>query len=129
MGDHRVALLAEPVDQAADAGLVLRIGALELVDLGVDQRFQLNGACQRALDAFAHGRDFAAHGLADHHDAVLGDVFRLGEPEGHLRHGLGGDAHVLGAAHHDREAPEEHQRDEHRHGQAKQHRLVDKLLE
>ncbi len=92
MGDDGVALAAEPVDQRADARLVLRVGALDLVDLGVDERFQLDGARQRALDAFAHGRDLAAHGLADHHDAVLGEVLGLGEAEGHFGHRLRGDA-------------------------------------
>ena len=86
------------------------IGALELVDLGVDKRFELDGARQRALDAFAHGRDLAAHGLADHHDAVLGQVFRLGEAERHLGHRLGGKPHVLRAADHHGEAPEQDDR-------------------
>ena len=107
MGDDGVALLAEPVDQRADACLVLGVGALELVDLGVDQRLQLDGARQRALDAFAHRRDLAAHGLADHHDAVLGEPLGLGEAEGHFGHRLRGEPHVLGAAHHDGEAPEQ----------------------
>ena len=92
MADDGVALLAEAVDQRADAGLVLRVGALELVDLGVDQRLELDGARQRALDAFAHRRDLAAHGLADHHDAVLRERLRLGEAEGDLGHRLCGDA-------------------------------------
>ena len=65
MGDDGFALAAEAIDQGADARLVLGIGALDLVDFGVDQRLELDGARQRALDAFAHGRDFAAHGLAD----------------------------------------------------------------
>ena len=71
MVDDGVALLAEPVDQRADSRLVLRVGSFELVDLRVDQRLQLDGARQRALDAFAHRRDFAADGLADHHDAIV----------------------------------------------------------
>ena len=110
MGDHGFALAAETVDQRADAGVVLGIGAFDLVDFGVDQRFELDGARQRALDAFAHGRDFAAHGLADHHDAVLGQVFRLGEAERHFGHRLGGHAHFLRAAHHGGEGPEQDDR-------------------
>ena len=60
-----------PSTSDADARLVLGVGAFQLVDLGVDERLQLDGARQRAFDAFAHRRDLAAHRLADHHDAVL----------------------------------------------------------
>ena len=74
----------------------------------MNQRFELDGARKGAFDAFAHGRHFAADRLADHHDAILRHVLGLGEPERHLGHGLRGDAHVLRAAHHRREGPEQH---------------------
>ena len=56
MGDDGFALAAQPVDQRADARGVLRIGALDLVDFGVDERFEFDRARERALDAFAHRR-------------------------------------------------------------------------
>ena len=110
MGDDGLALAAETIDQRTDTRRVLGIGTLDLVDFGMNQGFQLDGARKRALDAFAHGRDFAADGLADHHDAVERQVFRLGEVEGHFRHGLGGNAHFLRAAHHRSEGEDQDDR-------------------
>ena len=49
MGDDGFAFAAQPVDQRADAGFILRIGAFDLVDLAVDQRFQFDGARQEVL--------------------------------------------------------------------------------
>ena len=48
------------VQQAADAHFVVVIGALQRGDFVGDQRFELGGARQRALDAVAHRGDFAA---------------------------------------------------------------------
>ena len=106
MSDDRLAFAAQPIDQRADAGSVFRIGTLDLIDFGVHQRFEFHRACQRALDAFAHRRDLAANGLADHHHPILREVFRLRETERHFGHGLGGNAHFLGATDHHRECPE-----------------------
>jgi hypothetical protein len=58
--DDGFALGAKPVDEGADASLVLGIGALELVDLGVDEGLELDGARERALDALVHGLKLAA---------------------------------------------------------------------
>jgi hypothetical protein len=110
MGDDGIALAAEAVDQAADAAFIVAIGALQLVDLGVDQRLQLDRARQSALDAFAHGLHLAAHRLADHHHPVGRQMLRLGQPHGHFGHGLRGDAHLLRAADHDGEAEEQQNR-------------------
>ena len=107
MLDDGLALGAQPVDQHAHARLVVGIGAFELVDLGMDDGLELHRARDRALDAFAHGRHLAADGLADHHDAVLGERLGLRQPEGGLGHRLGRGAHLLRALHHDRESPEE----------------------
>ena len=117
MGDDRVALVAETVDQRADAGLVLGIGAFELIDLGVNERLELDGTGERALDAFAHGGHLAAHGLADHHDAVIGHSLRLCQAECNLGHRLGGKPHVLGAADHHGKTPEQDHRHYDRHSQ------------
>ncbi len=110
MADDSFTFGAKPVDQRADAGFVFGIGALDLVDFAVHQRFQFDGARERAFDSFAHGGDFAAHGLADHHDAVLRHVFRFREAEGHFGHRLGGNAHVLRAPDHGGECPEQDHR-------------------
>ncbi len=127
--DDGLALVAEPVDELADARLVLGIGALDLTDFAVDKRLQFHRASERALDAFAHSGDFAAYGLADHHDTVLRQVLRLGEAEGDLGHGLRGDAHVLCTAHHGCEGPEQHDRHDGRDGDADQFRPGEELVE
>ena len=68
LADQRLALVGQFAEQVADAHFVVVIGALERGDFVVHQRFQLGGARQRALDAVAHGGDFAADGLADRDD-------------------------------------------------------------
>ncbi|WP_413468415.1 pentapeptide repeat-containing protein [Mesorhizobium muleiense] len=127
VGDHRFALAAQPVDERADAGFILRIGALDLVDLAVDQGFELDGTCKRALDAFTHGRNLAADGLTDHHDAILGDLLRLGQAKSHLRHRLSGDAHLLRAANHGCKRPEQEDRQDRSDCQANQFGTGEKL--
>ena len=112
MGDHGLALAAQSVDQKPDARGILRIGALDLVDLGVNEGFEFDGAGKGAFDAFAHGRNLAANGLADHHHPVLGEIFRLGETKCHFGHGLCGNPHFLGAANHRGESPEQDDRQE-----------------
>ncbi len=84
--------------QVADADFVVVVGALERRDFVVHQRFKFGGARQRALDAVAHRGDFAADGLADIDDGVLGGGFRLGEPHRDFRHGLRDEAQIMGAA-------------------------------
>ncbi|TIQ92219.1 MAG: hypothetical protein E5X44_15335 [Mesorhizobium sp.] len=127
MADHRFALAAQPVDKRANAGFILRIGALDLVDLAVDQGFEFDGTCKRALDAFTHGRNLAADGLPDHHDAILGDLLRLGQAESHFRHRLSGDAHLLGAANHGCKRPEQEDRQDRSDRQANQFGTGEKL--
>jgi hypothetical protein len=75
--DDRLAFGAEFVDETANAQFVVGVAALERVDFGVHERFELGGAGDGALDAFVHRRDLAANGLADGHDALGGDGFRL----------------------------------------------------
>ncbi|RWN03424.1 MAG: hypothetical protein EOR84_00010 [Mesorhizobium sp.] len=128
VGDHRLALAAQPVDKRADARFILRIGALDLVDLAVDQGFELDGTCKRALDAFTHGRNLAADGLPDHHDAILGDLLRLGQAEGHFRHRLSGDAHLLRAANHGCKRPEQEDGQDRSDRQANQFGTGEKLV-
>ena len=97
LADQRVALAAEILQQAADAHLVVVVGVLERGDLVCDQRLELGGARQRALDAVAHGGDFAPDRLADGDDRLARDRFRLGEPHGDLGHGLGDEPQFLRA--------------------------------
>ena len=72
LADQRVALMRERLEQAADADFVVVVGAFERRHLVGDQRFELGGARERALDAVAHGRDLAADGLADGDDRIRG---------------------------------------------------------
>ena len=110
--DQRLALIGELAEQVADAHFVVVVGALERGDFVVHQRFQLGGAGKRALDAVAHGGDFAADGLADGHDLLARGGFRLRQPHRHLGHGLGDQTQVLRAAEH----VGEHVEENHRHG-------------
>ena len=107
LGDHGVALVGEILDQAADAQLVVVIGALQRRDLVVDQGFEFRGARERALHSVAHGGDFAADRLADADDRFLGDGLGLGEPHGSIGHGAADDAQLLGAADQVREQEQE----------------------
>ena len=56
LADQRLALAGEILDQAADARLVVVVGALERADFLLHQRFEFAGAGERALDAVAHRR-------------------------------------------------------------------------
>ena len=67
-----------------------------------------------------HRGHFAAHGLADIHDAVGGHGFRLHQTQRKLRHRPGGVAHVLGAGNHDRIGKEQHDRQDDRDDQQDQ---------
>ena len=115
MDDDCFALAAKTVDEIADAAFIVGIGAFDLVDLGVNQCFQFDSARQCALDAFTHGLNFATHSLADRHDAVGGQMFRLGKTDGNFCHGLGGDAHFLRPADHHRKTPKHDNGNNNRH--------------
>ncbi len=110
MVDDRVAFGGQLLHEAAHAQFIVRIAALERVDLGMNKRFELGGTGNRALDAVIHGRNFAAHRLTDGHNAVGGNSFRLGKTKRDFRHRAGGVAQVARARHHDREGKEQHDR-------------------
>ncbi len=81
LSDQGFALLGEAVEQVADPQLVVVVGALQRRHLVVDQRFELGGARQRALDAVAHGGDFAADRLADGDDRIARHGVGFGEAQ------------------------------------------------
>ena len=110
LADQRVALAAEILQQGADAHLVVVVGVLERGDLVGDQRLELGGARERALDAVAHGGDLAADRLPDGDDQFARDRLRLGEPHGDLGHRLRDQPHFLRAPRHVGEHVEEHDR-------------------
>ena len=118
MPDDRLALGAELLDEIAHPHLVVAIAAFERADFGMNERFELGGAGDGALDAFVHRRDLAANRLADAHDAVGGGVLDVadgvGEPaaKGHLGHGAGGVAQFACAGDHDGEGEEDGDRKE-----------------
>ena len=114
LADQSVALAGEFAQQVADADFVVVIGALQRGDFVVDQRFELGGAGERALDAVTHRRDLAADRLADIDDRLARGGFRLGELDGDFRHGLRDQAQVLGAADGVREGEEHRDRQQHR---------------
>ena len=112
--DQRVALVGEILQQAADAHLVVAVGAFERRDFVAHQRFEFARARQRALDAVAHGRDFAADRLSDGDDGIARHALRLGEPHGDLRHRLRDQPQFLRAPGHVRHAEEEDDRQQRR---------------
>ncbi|WP_410712084.1 hypothetical protein [Bradyrhizobium sp. BEA-2-5] len=95
LADQIVALMRDVLEQGADAHLVVAIGALQRGDLVGDQRLELAGARNRALDAVAHRRDLAADGLADGDHGIGGRAFGLGEADRDLRHRLRDHLHAL----------------------------------
>ena len=127
VGEHGVALGAEIVDKAADLGLVVGIGALQRAHLVVDDILQLCGTRQSAFDAFAEGGDLAAHGLADAHDALGGDGFRLGQSQGDFRHGPAHQAHVGRPADHHGEGHDQQHRNDQHGGHDRQFRLAERV--
>ncbi len=115
LADQVVALMRDVLEQGADAHFVVGIGTLERRDLVGDQRFELTGARNRALDAVAHRSDLAADGLADGDHGIRGRAFRLREADRDLRHRLRDLAHLLAAPHEAGEEIEQHdRREEHR---------------
>ncbi len=130
LADQVVALRGEIVEQAADAHFVVVIGALQRRDFVLHQHFEFGGTRQRALDAVAHRRHFAADGLADGDDGFARDAFRLGQPQRHLAHRLRQRLHLARARDHVRDREEEadrrhegdHQREQHRRKMLRQQR-------
>ena len=116
----RLALRHQLVDEAADAQLVVGVGALQRSDLVVHQHLELARPRERALDAVAHGGDLAADRLADGDHGFLGDVLRLGEAERHFRHGARDHAHFLAAPDQHGHAPEQQDRADDADGEAEQ---------
>ena len=110
LSDQGFALLGEAVEQVADAQFVVVVGALQRRHLVVDQRFELGGARQRALDAVAHGGDLAADRLTDGDDRIARHGVGLGEAHGHLGHGMGDRAQFLRPRQHVGEREEEYDR-------------------
>ena len=112
LSDQGVALLAEVLQERADAHLVVVVGVFERGHLVGDQRLELGGARERALDAVAHGGDLAADRLADRDDRFARHRLGLGEPHRDLGHRLGDQPQLLRAPRHVRKHVEEHDRRE-----------------
>ncbi|MGZ2372439.1 hypothetical protein ACVI3U_000342 [Sinorhizobium medicae] len=108
MADDRFALETKLLDERADPQLVIAVAALECADFRMHKRFEFGCPGYGALYALVHRRDFAAHGLADRHDAVRGIGLRFSEPHRDLSHGARCAAQFLGSRDHDREGEEEH---------------------
>ena len=124
VADDGLALGGEFVDQRADAALVVGVGALEVGHLRAQHGFEFAGAGERALDAVAHGGDFAADRLRERHHLFGGDSLGLCETDGDLLHRAGGQAHFLRAAGEAGGGEEEGERAE--HAQSKQGGVVDR---
>lgn len=113
MADNCFTLIAKIADERANTHLIVAIGALKLVDLGLDERFQLHRARKCAFDAFVHGCNFAAHGLAQRGDAITRDSFRLKQFERGIGHAARSVLHFLSTLDELCEAPEHRDRQRH----------------
>lgn len=116
VGDDRLALGHQLVHEGADADLVVGIGPLQGGDLAPDQGLQLAGPGERPLDAVAHRRHLAAHGLRHGQDRVGGEALGLGQTHRDLAHRTGDEAHLLGAHRQHGGDHEQHHRAEQRRG-------------
>ena len=121
LADQVVALMGDVLQQGADAHLVVAIGALERRDFVGNEGFEFAGARDRALDAVAHGGDFAADRLADRHHRVAGRAFGLREADRDLRHRLRDHAQFLAAPGKAREEIEQQHRRKEQRGEAGEH--------
>ncbi len=110
LADEVVALMGDVLQQRAHAHFVVAIGALERGDFVGDEGFQFAGARDGALDAVAHGGDFAADRLADGDHAVARHGFRLGHAHGDMGHRLRDHAQFLAARRHVGEEVEQQDR-------------------
>ncbi len=121
LADQVVALMGDVLQQRADAHFVVGIGALERCDFVGNQRFEFAGARDRALDAVAHGGDFAADRLSDGDHGIAGRALRLGEADRDLRHRLRDHAHFLAAPGEAGEEVEQQHRRKEQRGKAAEH--------
>ena len=113
LADQIVALMGDILQQRADAHLVVAVGALQRRDFVGNQGLEFAGTRDRALDAVAHGGDFAADRLADGHHRVAGRALRLRETDRDLRHRLRDHAQFLAApGKTGQEIDQQHRRDE-----------------
>ena len=97
VGDDRLALGGQLINERAHAPLVVRIGPLEVGDLGMHHQFEFASARKGAFHAIAHGGDFAADGLGEDHHLVGAEAAGIGEANGDFAHGARGVAHFLEA--------------------------------
>ncbi len=112
MADNGVAFCGQLVNQAAHAQLIVGIAALQRVDFRMNERLKLGRAGNGALDAVIHGGHFAANRLANRHNPLGCDRFRLCETQRDFCHGACGIAQILGTRHHDGEGEEQHDRND-----------------
>ena len=121
LADQIIALMGDVLQQRADAHFVIGIGAFQRRHFVGDQRFQFAGARDRAFDAIAHRRDFAADRLTHGHHGLAGNAFRLGETHRDLRHRLRDHAQLLAAPGEMGEEEEQHHRREEQRRKAGEH--------
>ncbi len=129
LADQVVALMGDVLQQGADTHLVVAVGAFERCDLVGYQCFQFAGARDRAFDAVAHRRDFAADRLADRDHRLARRTFRLGVADRHLRHRLRDHAQFLAAPGEAGEEIEQQDRREQQRGKARDHQDAGALAE
>ena len=86
IADNRLTLARQLVNQRADAALIVAVGALQVRDLAAHHRLKLAGACQRPLNAIAHGGNLAPDGLGQRQNLVAGNCLRLNQADRHLAH-------------------------------------------
>ena len=124
---ERLALAGELADQAADAELVVAVGALERRHLVMHEGFELAGAADGARDGVVHGGDLAADGLSQGGDRLLGELVGLGKAHRDLGHGRGHQPQFLGAPDEQRQEPENRDRHENGDGGGERRRVGEEI--
>ena len=112
MGQHRLALGAEILDEAADLRLVVGIGPLEGGNFRMDDVFEFGRAGQGPFDAVAERGDFPTNRLADAGDPLRCDRLGLDQFQRHFGQGAAHEAQIRRTADHEGEGEEEKHRNE-----------------
>jgi len=113
IGDDRLPLGDQLVDQRTDADFIVGIGALQCRDFAAHQRFELTRTGQRPLDTVTDGGDFAAHGLRNGQNRIGREALGLRQTHGDFAHRPRDQLHFLGADRENGGGEEENRRYQH----------------
>ena len=126
VGERRP-LALQLLDQAADAVLVLAVGAFQRRHLAVHQRFELACPADGAADGVVDEGDLPANRLSEGGDRLLGHPVGFGQADRDLGHGRRHQLQFLGAPDEKRQEPEQRDRDDNCAGDGHRHRSAEQF--